>query len=138
MIAKQTCTSRIELEELLDSGKNRIKARIKPRTFTPKGERFTNCATVTFLYFGGEGDRPNIPAADSPLPPWGPIHKVHTGGRAGPGPGRAGSQWALESPGPKNSFGWAHVNKITYARVFYTAPCVKCLMRASALLGVGP
>jgi hypothetical protein len=59
-------------------------------------------------------------------------------GQAGLGPGRAGSQWALESPGPKNSFGWAHVNKITYAPVFYTAPCVKCLMRASPLLGVGP
>ncbi len=25
-----------------------------------------------------------------------------------------------------------------YAPVFYTAPCVKCLMRASALRGVGP
>jgi hypothetical protein len=76
--------------------------------------------------------------ADSPLPPWGPIHKVHTGGRAGPGLGRAGSQWALESPGPKNSFGWAHVNKTTYSPVFYTAPCVKCLMRASALPGPTP
>jgi hypothetical protein len=43
---------RIELGELLDSGKNRITARIEPRTFTPKGERFTNCATVTFLYSG--------------------------------------------------------------------------------------
>jgi hypothetical protein len=59
-------------------------------------------------------------------------------GPTGPGPGRAGFQWALESPGPKNLFGWAHVNKITYARVFYTTPSVKCLMWASALLGVGP
>jgi hypothetical protein len=59
-------------------------------------------------------------------------------GPTGGGPGRAGSQWALESPGPKNLFGWAYVNKITYAPVFYTAPCVKCLMRASALRVVGP
>jgi hypothetical protein len=59
-------------------------------------------------------------------------------GPTSPGPGRAGSQWALEAPGPKNLLGWAHVNKITYAPVFYTAPCVKCLMRASPLRGVGP
>jgi hypothetical protein len=59
-------------------------------------------------------------------------------GQAEPVRGRAGFQCALESPGPKNSFGWAHVNKITYAPVFYTALCVKCLMRASPLRGVGP
>jgi hypothetical protein len=40
------------------------------------------------------------------------------GGCGRAGPGQAGSQWALESPGPKNLFGWAHVNKITYAPVF--------------------
>jgi hypothetical protein len=63
---------RIKLGEILDSGKNLIRARIEPRTITLKGESLTDCAMVTFLYCGGEGDPTNIPAADSPLPPGAP------------------------------------------------------------------
>ncbi len=46
---------RIELGELLDSGKNRIRVRIEPRTITPIGERFTNCATVSSLNMAERG-----------------------------------------------------------------------------------
>ncbi len=41
---------RLNLEK--SSGKNRIRARIEPRTFTPIGEHFSNCAIVTIFYLG--------------------------------------------------------------------------------------
>jgi hypothetical protein len=97
----------IELREVLDSGKNRIRARIETRTFTPKSERFTNRAIVTFLY--PKPGRAGSQWLTTPSPPGAPYIKYiqgewgegvrEWGGAVGPGPTGPGPGQLSMGPG---------------------------------------